>query len=455
MIASEDPQRGGKMVAFLHYMAEDTSITANSISNYVWGIRAWMKAQRQSDPLMGVENWHDIMLSIRVLTHVPSEPRRAIPKALLRRMLETVNVNVFWEVQWALFVLILFFTFSRTECPCPKNFTGEESWDDDQHWMVRDIVIRQVGSLMQWALAVRFKAIKQDPRLERGEARGDGTDRNAHLEGGADWAYVGDAPGSIFSVFHWYRLLMQFYFGPRRATDPFFMARDRVRPYTYSAAYTDLKTMLLRVGDDDEYGLHGLRVEGYNQFRTELGEELAQVQGLWKPGSDSRYARFDVGEVMSGPAHVAGVANPYNADRRRPAPRDLQRVRPVRHGEQRARDDAMVGANAPPVHDRVDAHGAAGAIFVASPPLVAAPAVRPAGGMPAAMVAGALFGAPPPRPAGAMPPVQAATPNLHAPHHGPDFRLVPPPPPQQQRRVASPDVPPLERRVTRTMGART
>ena len=67
VIASEDPQRGGKMVAFLHYMAEDTTITADSISNYVWGIRAWMKAQRQSDPLMGVENWHDVMLSIRVL----------------------------------------------------------------------------------------------------------------------------------------------------------------------------------------------------------------------------------------------------------------------------------------------------------------------------------------------------------------------------------------------------
>ena len=57
---------------------------------------------------------------------------------------------------------------------------------------------------------------------------------------------------------------MSFYDGPRDPASPFFMARDRQRPYTYTAAKSDLKVFLLRVGTDAEYGLHGLRVEGYN-----------------------------------------------------------------------------------------------------------------------------------------------------------------------------------------------
>ena len=79
VIMSEDPERGGKMCAFVHHLTTDLTLVANSISNLVWGLRTWMKLQRQSDPLMGVENWHDFMLGARVLTHVPHEPRRAIP----------------------------------------------------------------------------------------------------------------------------------------------------------------------------------------------------------------------------------------------------------------------------------------------------------------------------------------------------------------------------------------
>ena len=301
--------------------------------------------------------------------------------------------------------------------------------------------------------------------MERGEARGDGTDRTAHLQGGADWAYVGDAPGSIFSVFTWYRRLMQFYFGARSPTAPFFVARDRARPYTYTAAMSDLHEMLRRVGDDLEYGLHGLRVEGFNSFREECGEELAVVQGGWKPGSEARYARFDVGEVIAGAAHVAGVANPYRADRRRPAPREVQRVRPVRHGDQRARDDSALATRAPPAHDGADVHGAAGAIFVTAPPAAVPAAVPVVRRTDTAQVADALFGArrtAPVAPATVLP-VAAATPlplpvlsprpvipNPN-PNTAPSPFQLPPPPPPQQRRSPSPTLPPLERRVTRAM----
>jgi hypothetical protein len=37
-------------------------------------------------------------------------------------------VTVYWEVQFAFFLVVLLFTFSRSECPCPKAFTGPNAW---------------------------------------------------------------------------------------------------------------------------------------------------------------------------------------------------------------------------------------------------------------------------------------------------------------------------------------
>ena len=133
-------------------------------------------------------HWHEFMTGVRVLAHVPHEPRRAIPLQLLEDVATTVDINSFWEVQFMFFASILLFTFSRSECPCPKHFTGEESWDDNKHWMVRDICIRMVSGV--FVLAVRFKAVKQDPRIERPEARGNGTERGAAAIGGADWVLL-------------------------------------------------------------------------------------------------------------------------------------------------------------------------------------------------------------------------------------------------------------------------
>jgi hypothetical protein len=42
------------------------------------------------------------------------------------------------------FIIIMLFTFSRSECPCPKTFTGRGQFDADQHWMVRDFSIRKL-----------------------------------------------------------------------------------------------------------------------------------------------------------------------------------------------------------------------------------------------------------------------------------------------------------------------
>jgi hypothetical protein len=151
-------------------------------------------------------------------------------------------------------------------------------------------------------LAVRFKAIKQDRRIERPEARGDhrlDVAQGEATRGGSDWSFVGDLPGHALSPFKWYRLLMGFYPGPRAETSPFFMAMDRVRPYTYTAAMRDFKNLLRRVSPDDtDYGLHGLRVEGWN-LAAAVDPNLAEAHGGWKPGNASRYSRFNLASVFN------------------------------------------------------------------------------------------------------------------------------------------------------------
>ena len=62
-----------------------------------------------------------------------------------------------------------------------------------------------------WVLWVRFKAIKQDPRIERPSASEsvDWLPFEAQSDGyGRDWVPIGDVPGNpLFSIARWY---MQF-----------------------------------------------------------------------------------------------------------------------------------------------------------------------------------------------------------------------------------------------------
>ena len=59
---------------------------------------------------------------VSVVAWMRSEPRKAVPLALLRGALLKVDVTVFWEVQAALLMVMLFFSFSRSEAPCPKSY---------------------------------------------------------------------------------------------------------------------------------------------------------------------------------------------------------------------------------------------------------------------------------------------------------------------------------------------
>jgi hypothetical protein len=241
---------------------------------------------------------------------------------------------------------VLLFTFSRSECPCPKAFTGPESFDAGKHWQVCDIQF--VILAMQRGFKIRFKSVKQDPRVERPQARGTG-DGDA-----GDWSYVGDIPDSIFSLSRWYSALMQHFGGARSAQDPFFMAKDGVRAYTYRAAMADLEAMLARVGCTVRYGLHSFRVLGYNLSKRANGEGITVAHGLWLSSAHTRYERFGMSEVMAMAANMVRDVDP-SAQPARLGERALPAARvPVQRASAQRADEAAEAVESESHGDRDD-----------------------------------------------------------------------------------------------------
>ena len=296
IISSGDPERGGKLVAFVMHLLTDTELVYSSIETYVWGVRTWMKHQHQQDPVMGVRGWTEFMKGIKVLAWVPSEPRKRVPVEVVSAILSAIDFDSFWEVQLGFILLVLLFTFSRTECPCPKSFEGRECYDEDVHWNVEDFKVEHVAGVR--ALLVRFRVIKQDQRVERPEARGDG-----------DWAVVGDVPDSKFSPIKWYTELMKKHGGPRPRRDPMFLDPDMTRPLLYRKLNAQFQALQRRVGvaEEELAGCHGLRVEGYNNTKNKLGEDLSVAHGLWKSTAHKRYDRFDLARVVRIPSAIVGL----------------------------------------------------------------------------------------------------------------------------------------------------
>ena len=313
VIKSDDIRRGSYLAVFVMVLLDDTELVYSSIASCMWGLRVWLSLQHQADPIMGVMGWADFMAAVRVLSWVPAEPRRAVPLEHLRAALESVDLNSFWEVQCAHFIVSLLFTFSRSECPCPKNFTGEESFDADFHWQVADIGVRTVNG--RAAMGYRFKGNKSDGLRMRSEARGDG-----------DWVYVGDVRDSVFSIFLWHRRLMAFHGRKRPDAQPFYLDKDQRRPYTYSCGLNDFRSLLGRVSGcvPKDYGLHSLRVTGYNLAKQSVGEELTVAHGGWKSSAHSRYGRFEfmLGKVLAMPAAMVGAPPP---EEQAPEPREIRR----------------------------------------------------------------------------------------------------------------------------------
>eukprot|EP00965_Chrysotila_dentata_P042004 1393555-Pleurochrysis_carterae.AAC.2 len=139
-----------------------------------------MKYNRQLNPAYGVAELEGFMKSVQVVAWVASEdsePHRAVPLWLIKESLVLVDVACFVEVQAAFLMIVLLFTFARSQTPCCKTYT---SFDPTQHLM-------RPETAPQPHVKVRLEAIQQDPRMERSSAAS-----------GEDWIVVGDLANSIF-----------------------------------------------------------------------------------------------------------------------------------------------------------------------------------------------------------------------------------------------------------------
>ena len=300
VIRSNDPDRGGKIAAFVVYLVFEKDIAGATIVQYVWGLRQHMKMRRQRDPAKGVEEFEDLMQGVQVFAWVMSEPRRMIPIELVKATLQKVDATSFEEVQSAVLILMLLFTFARSETPCPKTLDG---FDANQHLTVGDVTVRTVPSLHA---AFRLKAYKQDRLIERQAARGN-----------EDWLRVGHADG-VFSILMWLRTLYALHGTERDPGSPFFVHPEcHSRPLTYTRAMRDVRKLVARASSEETaalYGLHSLRVTGYTMTKRTLGERLAVAQGGWESDVHQRYEGIALSRVLRLPAALAGACDGEELD---------------------------------------------------------------------------------------------------------------------------------------------
>lgn len=287
VIPTDDPSRGGKLATFIVYLLDETELVGSSIMNYIWALRTYMKLSRQMDPSHGIMEWTDFIRSVEVETWMPAEPRRAVPMELLRTAIAAVDVSSFEQVQMVVLVLMLLFSFARSETPLPKTLDGV---DPMKHLLVCDVGFG-AGPVHT---RIRLKSTKSDPRMERDAAR--------HNE---DWVLLGDVPGDAeFSLLKWMQLLFALHAGRRDASGPFFVhVVNRQQPLTYSAALKQFRSFLELGGcsadEAPRYGLHGLRVEGYNRSKRSVGVELTVAHGGWESTAHERYERFSFAQVLA------------------------------------------------------------------------------------------------------------------------------------------------------------
>ena len=324
VIPTDDPDRGGKLVAFVLDMVEDSELVYSTIEGYVWGLRSWMKHQRQADPAAGVMGFDDWMSAVKVVTWVPHEPRKATPMAVVRAIVEATDRSDFGSVQLTLFILVLLYTFSRSECPCPKSYTGRDKFDPGVHWTVADFEVAIYKGVRH--LRIRFKVIKQDQRVERPEAQGDG-----------DWVCIGEVTDSVMCPVAWFQHFCSFFavmaVGRRNFPDaPFFIHPEEAvwsgsRPYVYARARDDFRHAQRKAGVEhaDLTGLHGLRVRGYNETKSACGEDLAVAHGGWRSTAHTRYDRFTMDRVLRIAPAIAGLHAPDDAEVGAPDPAATER----------------------------------------------------------------------------------------------------------------------------------
>ena len=279
IIRTGDTTRGAKLCVFVLHLIEHPSMYSSStISNYVWALCAHMQLHLQADPRVNVIGWSFFMTSVTVLCYMPGEPRKRVPTSLIRAALHAVDRTDFVQVQTALLVLFLYFTFQRSELPCPKTYDG---LDPLKHLFVKHMEPHDGGT--RWAVGTT----KADPRAER---------LSSDAGPGREWIVVGEVDDELFDMRVWLSLFYTMLpTGPRLPDSPFFVSRDKKRPLLYSQALPDFRMFLRNGGCDDpqSFGLHGIRSEAFVTCSGAVSEEAAVIQGGWSTiTTASRYDRL-------------------------------------------------------------------------------------------------------------------------------------------------------------------
>ena len=297
IIRTGDPHRGAKLATFvLFLMGLPAMYPSSTIANYTWALCAFMQQELQADPRVNVIGWAFFATAVQVLCYMPTEPRKRVPTALIRASLAAVDESDFVQVQTALLVLFLYFTFQRSELPCPKTYDG---LDPLKHLLVKHMQPFEGGT--RWAVG----ATKADPRAER---------LSGDAGPGRAWRVIGDVSDGRFDMRRWlalfYGLLPP---GPREPDSPYFVAHDLVRCLTYSVALGDFRSFLRRGGcaDPESFGLHGVRSEAFVTCSGAVSDEVAVIQGGWASvATASRYDRLTAGVAASiAPKMVAFHSN--------------------------------------------------------------------------------------------------------------------------------------------------
>ena len=303
VIETDDPLRGGKLAAWVTSLVALTTLVYASISKYVWGLCTWMTLQHQADPRVAVPEWRTFMAATKVLTFVPAKPHDRWTVENLEKVLVILDPTKFEDIQLAVLLLLLFYTFARSETPLSKTRGGRDCFDPKEDLTWSDVRLRRDRSTQyRQIVEVRFKKVKTDQRMERAEARGDG-----------DWRPVGAVDDPLWDLPTWYVRLLGFYGRKRGDSEPFFidpslcpanvtagevwMHRDAEpsEAWLYRDALTASYAAQRAAGvpDSELAAFHGLRVEGYNLSKRGNGVAITGAHGGWTSRSGrKRYDRF-------------------------------------------------------------------------------------------------------------------------------------------------------------------
>ena len=303
VIETDDPMRGGKLAAWVTSLVALTTLVYASISKYVWALCTWMTLQHQADPRVAVPEWRVFMAATKVLTFVPSKPHDRWKVENLEKVLRHLDPAKFADVQLAVLLLILFYTFARSETPLSKTREGRDCYDPEEDLAWADVRLRRDSSTrFEQVTEVRFKKVKTDQRMEREEARGEG-----------DWRVVGAVDDPLWDLATWYVLLIKFHGRKRGAAEPFFidpsLAPDDASPgefwmhrdampseawlYRDALAAAHAAQRAAGVPESEIASFHGLRVEAWNLSKRGNGEALSGAHGGWTSKSGRRrYDRF-------------------------------------------------------------------------------------------------------------------------------------------------------------------